>query len=105
MTNYSKPVAIHHASSETPTFTETKFSTEQILRGTGAPESKTDIATTKANPLNLRTEKDMSSAPIMTFQPNTKIAYEELDEEWVKVVGYVKKKYITVHNMSSTPIL
>jgi len=90
MKNYSKPVAIHHASSETPTFTETKYSTTQILKQEGVGL----VGSTKANPLNLRTEKDMSSPSIMTFQPDTKIAYQEDDEEWVKVIGYVKKKYI-----------
>jgi len=54
------------------------------------------IATNKANPLNVRTTMDMSSAPVVTLDPETKMAYEEVDEEWVKVVGYVKKKYINL---------
>lgn len=92
MKNYSKmnTIAMHHASSETPTYTETKFTQDQILT------SKDKIGSTKANPLNLRTDTDMSSAPVVTLDPETKIAYEEVDEEWVKVVGYVKKKYITL---------
>lgn len=92
MKNYNKPVAMHHTSSETPTYTETKYSTDQILNQD--VEIGSFYGTIKGNPLNLRTETDMGSEPIMTLQPETPIAYEEVDDEWVKVVGYVKHQLV-----------